>query len=329
MADQNEATEKLISKWKKLKHEIKKIDLNSINVVLDSLKAKKRPAESGLRELEKLKDLIFETEKNLRGEVESITEPPPTKPIDSESEPTQIENFFETVGQGLINAQTQLDRQSVDYIMKKPVQIQPTIYKIPKVNAEIHFAIEKSKKKGFNVLIYGSSEEHRKEQQHKVSFDIVAAPPPPDIAQKLQKINIGGFLLADPISRKIAKQALKSYHDKHRQSPEIEKNLLKQRIHNYLESFSQVILIQAETIWALILPGKKEGEKEYNFDVIYLVVGDEKFDIVDDFKSDAAEPKLTKLKRLNKFSAILAQISAQQDRVLKELKLDDDDEREQ
>ena len=217
-----------------------------------------------------------------------------------------------TIGMKDILASGRIRRYRFDAVF------QPALFRIPKVSAEIHFAIEKMSEKGFNVLVYGSTEAHRREQQHKVSFDIVAAPPPPDMNQRLQKIDIGGLLLMDPVSRQNAKKQLESFFEKNAAAIPQGKEFLMKRIPDFIKKFQHVLILRAEQVWALILPVKTK-EQVYNLDVIYLLLAAEHPEVTDDIKSDGTRQTLTRLIRLNRLSEILYKLSDRQQRLLAEL----------
>lgn len=99
-----------------------------------------------------------------------------------------ISSFFEAVGTGIVVAQRQLDDQSYKYNEGKPLvdsdpqrekPEMPTLFRIPRVSAEIQFNIRSASESGFNILIAQSKEEQEQSVQQKVSFEVVAAPPPP------------------------------------------------------------------------------------------------------------------------------------------------------
>ncbi|MCP4328171.1 MAG: hypothetical protein GY791_07020 [Alphaproteobacteria bacterium] len=94
---------------------------------------------------------------------------------------TSIETFFKTVGDGMVAAQQDLDRRSIEYSQGQTPPPLPNLFRIPKVSADIKFAMTKESSERFNVLIFSESELTRETQQNSVSFEIVAAPPPPEM----------------------------------------------------------------------------------------------------------------------------------------------------
>ncbi len=92
--------------------------------------------------------------------------------------PGRIEEFFDQVGEGMIKAQTQLDRESAAYNRSRPGAVLPASFRIPKVSAEIGFTMARKRSSGFRVFALGRGAGSEKSHSNRVTFDIVAAPPP-------------------------------------------------------------------------------------------------------------------------------------------------------
>jgi len=120
-----------------------------------------------------------------------------------------IGDFFLSVGRGVVQAQKELDQESIAYLLPKPAI--PAWYRVPKASAEINFSITSTQKRSLNVLVYGGSEKNERRNEQKVSFDIVAVPPPPDLFARM-----GPFLVGSAVRQSI-----------------------KERLVQYLESLSQ------------------------------------------------------------------------------------------
>ncbi len=96
-----------------------------------------------------------------------------------------LETFFESVSRGMIDAQRDLDRRSVEYSGSAAPGALPTAFRIPKANAEFQFGIESSTSRGLNVLILSTEQSQKEMVRHKVSFDVVAVPPPPEVVARI------------------------------------------------------------------------------------------------------------------------------------------------
>ena len=100
-----------------------------------------------------------------------------------EAEPSarfDFDGFFTEVAQGFINAQTKLDAASADYlknVINKP-HVLPSVFRMPKLNAEMKFALEKQVGKGIQLLFYKNESTTTNLNEQSVHFEIVAAPPP-------------------------------------------------------------------------------------------------------------------------------------------------------
>ena len=102
-------------------------------------------------------------------------------PRDVSSSPTPFSDFLVQVGSALKDAQHALDTDLARQVVNDPRAV---AYRIPKLSAEISFGVEIKDSKGFNILIASKEEEQRKSLQQKVSFDVVAAPLPPELAER-------------------------------------------------------------------------------------------------------------------------------------------------
>jgi hypothetical protein len=94
-----------------------------------------------------------------------------------------ISDFFGNISAGLVRAQRNLDDQSSDYLKTVAAQPHalPAIFRIPKVSAELKFALDTTKKNGVNLIFYQDQTSAEELHQQTVQFDIVATPPPPDL----------------------------------------------------------------------------------------------------------------------------------------------------
>lgn len=98
------------------------------------------------------------------------------------AESTELETFFTQVGRSLVSAQQQLDQRSQEYTAQLTAAgadpSMATLYRIPKVSAELKFAIEKVSKKGINLLVHKAGSQSSVLNQQSVNFEIAAIPAP-------------------------------------------------------------------------------------------------------------------------------------------------------
>lgn len=99
-----------------------------------------------------------------------------------DSVPVRLETFFDEVGQGMLAAQRQLDQASADYNRWAAARggAQPSAFRIPKASAEFQFGTQTTEEGGFNLLILSDKHSTQNTITHKVSFDVVSVPPPPE-----------------------------------------------------------------------------------------------------------------------------------------------------
>ena len=97
---------------------------------------------------------------------------------------TTLEDFFGRVGESLISAQRQLDQRSRQVIAETtddPAARQlATLYRIPKVSAELKFALQTQGEKGLNVIFFKQGTQSSALNQQSVQFEIAAIPAPPE-----------------------------------------------------------------------------------------------------------------------------------------------------
>lgn len=88
--------------------------------------------------------------------------------------------FFSEIGKGLVDAQTQMDAKSREYLagVKGKDFLLPSVFRIPRVKAEMKFAMTKGTEKKFNLLFFGSNSSAQTQHQQSVEFEVVSAPPP-------------------------------------------------------------------------------------------------------------------------------------------------------
>jgi hypothetical protein len=108
---------------------------------------------------------------------------PKAPPENHDTKSVDIAEFFALIAAGMVNAQRSLDDQSREYLKTMAAQPHalPSIFRIPKVSAEMKFATDTRKDEGFNLLFYKDQNSAEQLHQQTVQFDIVSAPPPPDL----------------------------------------------------------------------------------------------------------------------------------------------------
>ncbi len=102
---------------------------------------------------------------------------------------TSFGDFISSVGRSVADAQSDLDREARNHVARSKSlggPLLPTLYRIPKLSAEVKFAFEKRTDRGLNLLFFSKKENSSEEHQQSISFDIVAVPPPPELVERLE-----------------------------------------------------------------------------------------------------------------------------------------------
>ena len=113
-----------------------------------------------------------------------------TPPPDS----SNLQSFLETVGSSLIKAQQSLNQQSQEYSQAAAAEfkglVPPSQFLIPSVKAEMTVGLDQMQEHTLNLILIKDSVTRENYVQSKISFDLVAAPPPPGAV-----INLTPFML--------------------------------------------------------------------------------------------------------------------------------------
>jgi hypothetical protein len=113
---------------------------------------------------------------------------PPPQPTASMAE------FFQGVASAFVGAQTELDKRSAEYLEQVSGQshILPSVFRIPKVSAEVKFGIEQVDSHSVGLIFFKDETQLEVKNQQSVQFEIVAAPPPPEMPRSPNSV---GFVL--------------------------------------------------------------------------------------------------------------------------------------
>lgn len=108
--------------------------------------------------------------------------------VDSTPEGTNFADFLANIGTSFIETQQKLDQQSIEYlnsIQDRPY-LPPTVFRIPKISAELNVALEEKKGMGVNVILFSKQQEMSTYNQQSMNFEIAAVPPSPELLQILR-----------------------------------------------------------------------------------------------------------------------------------------------
>jgi len=209
----------------------------------------------------------------------------------------EIDEFFTAVGDGLFKAQVELDKKSLEYERARPDIALPVAYRIPKVKAEIKFAMTKEKSKKFSVLVFGTKSTKSETMQNSVSFEVTTAPPPPEF---MEGLSLGAGFITNPDQRQGIFDELKSWPLE---------GLKKQAVNRIASNKKTLILINNESNWLFVLPLK---DKE----IMEIIRGNpEKKEVFP--TNPTANPTTTTEARIREIYKFLNVISIEQETLLK------------
>lgn len=106
-----------------------------------------------------------------------------------DSATSELGDFFTNVGMSIVSAQSQLDLASMEYNRRLQESddhelVPPTSFRLPKASASFKFAMSSASSRGFNVFVASARDVQKRAAEQEVSFDIVAAPPSPEVMAK-------------------------------------------------------------------------------------------------------------------------------------------------
>lgn len=99
-----------------------------------------------------------------------------------------ISDFLSTIGQSVVASQEALDEQSIRYLQSisdRPF-IPPTLFRIPKISAELKVGLTKGHTRELSIFIASSKEELRQMNEQTINFEIAAVPPTPELLEILK-----------------------------------------------------------------------------------------------------------------------------------------------
>ncbi|MEM9315941.1 MAG: hypothetical protein AAGA95_15070, partial [Pseudomonadota bacterium] len=130
-----------------------------------------------------------------------------------------VSDFIDEFGAGIVDAQSELDKRSKDYLnqLKNQDEISaglPSLFRIPKATAELSFSLEYEKSRGFNVFVFGKKDTRTERQQQRIKFDIVAAPPPAELLEALSPGEAEITWVLNPLDRSHVEGVLENALDR-------------------------------------------------------------------------------------------------------------------
>ena len=114
--------------------------------------------------------------------VQEVLPATPAAEVLAEEDPVPFEfgEFFKKVADGFVRAQQDLDAASAQYLaaVSKQPHALPSVFRIPRVAADVKFALENKKEKGINLLFFKNEDSETTRNEQSIQFEMVSAPPP-------------------------------------------------------------------------------------------------------------------------------------------------------
>lgn len=134
-----------------------------------------RLRKTDAKKLERLERQLADSQLNLAAAM-----PATLAATDTEEVRFDFDQFFKSVADGYIKAQGGLDDASMEYLKSVSGQphVLPSIFKIPKLAAEVKFALDKVEGETVQFIFFKNQTTSETRNEQTVNFEIVAAPPP-------------------------------------------------------------------------------------------------------------------------------------------------------
>lgn len=174
-----------------------------------------------------------------------------------------VRTFFESVSQSLSDAQKALDAHSAEYlqgIAGKPY-LAPAVFRMPRLKANITFAMRNITSAGFDIFIASSRKEQEEFQQQAIEFEMVSAPPAVEVLRDFEQLALRTrFLLLGPENARIAAKLEEWLKDRGNSASDRDRAL----IATFQQNRGDVIVFEASpstTLWLIARFVRPSGER--------------------------------------------------------------------
>jgi len=178
---------------------------------------------------------------------------------------TGIDAFFRAVGKGMLKAQEDLDEDSAKYLASQPLI--PSVFRIPKANAEFSFSMSSVDSKRIGLVLFSSKEKQEETQKQKISFEVVSAPPP--VEHSLGPAWLRRAVVVGVFERRKVERALMMVS---KADPELARGS-KAHATRFIDDWDRVIVLDDDTRWILVRPVVQEGVDD--LDLLHLRVDED------------------------------------------------------
>ncbi len=196
--------------------------------------------------------------------------------VDQSAERVSFGGLIEGISDSLLEAQRNLDRQSLRYLADlaslhgaedAATAGLATVYRIPTLKAELKFALEQVERETVNLLVYRRSTEAREAHQQSIAFEVKAVPPSPETMRRLMLRRPQLALILAPDERRDIFRMLKAT------GPDAGNggvpNAANWKVLSEETQRNRVLFVRAEDPWP-----QGTGESQANADILVVLTHD-------------------------------------------------------
>ena len=142
------------------------------------------------------------------------------------SNEADFSEFLSEIGEAVVDAQRKLDDQSAAYLreIKGKEHVMPSVFRIPKVSANMKFAMKERREKGFNIIFAKNKRGAEISLNQGLDFEVVAVPPPPEVMAQLAERGLPG--LAFELSRLVRDEVFERLDEIHGENSRMKLDML-------------------------------------------------------------------------------------------------------
>ena len=117
---------------------------------------------------------------------------------------TEFDEFLTSLAQSVVATQKKLDRETAAYLneIQGQAHIQPTVFRMPKLEAQMKFGLDVKSGRKLNLLFWGRNSETVQQNQQGINFEIVSVPAPPGAIESARRAVPQWTLTLDPLTRR-------------------------------------------------------------------------------------------------------------------------------
>jgi hypothetical protein len=127
------------------------------------------------------------------------------KPAEAKPAPAaaSFDEFMSSLARSMVTTQQSLDQASAAYLtsIEGRPHIQASVFRLPKLEAQMKFGLEIGQKTKLNLLFWGKDKETSELNQQGINFEIVSVPAAPGAIESARQSQVRWTLVLDPLKR--------------------------------------------------------------------------------------------------------------------------------